>query len=63
MKAAQLASRGSDAVQDMLDASAWRCLLAGLASQGLNGEAGLAMQAMVEAGIRVDKVRSLRDGG
>ena len=56
MKQAQRASAGSDTVGDVLDASAWRFLLAGLASAGLNGEAGLAMQAMVEAGVRVDKV-------
>lgn len=42
----------------MLDASAWRVLLASLAREGLNGEAGLAMQAMVEAGVRMDKVRA-----
>eukprot|EP00752_Nemacystus_decipiens_P016473 g14726.t1 len=55
MKQAQRASAGSDAVADVLDASAWRLLLTGLASAGLNGEAGLAMQAMVEAGVPVDK--------
>eukprot|EP00903_Cladosiphon_okamuranus_P008809 g8436.t1 len=55
MKQAQRASAGSDAAADVLDASAWRFLLAGLASAGLNGEAGLAMQAMVEAGVPVDK--------
>lgn len=58
MKQAQRASRGSDAVEDVLDASAWRFLLAALAGEGLNGEAGSAMQAMVEAGVRVDKVRA-----
>lgn len=56
MKQAQRASRGSDAAADVLDASAWRYLLARLASEGLNGEAGSAMQAMVEAGVPVDKV-------
>lgn len=59
MKQAQRASAGSDTVADVLDASAWRVLLAGLASAGLNGEAGLAMQAMVEAGVRVDKVQTV----
>lgn len=59
MKQAQRASTGSDTVVDVLDASAWRFLLAGLASEGLNSEAGLAMQAMVEAGVRVDKVMLL----
>lgn len=42
---------------DVLDGSAWRCLLAGLASEGLHEEAGAVMQAMTEAGVRVDKVR------
>lgn len=54
MKRAQRASAGS---ADMMDASAWRCLFAGLARQGLHEEAGMAMRAMVDAGIRVDKVR------
>ena len=58
MKQAQRASAGSDTVAEVLDASAWRLLLAGLASAGLNAEAGLAMQAMVEAGVPVDKVRA-----
>lgn len=56
MKKAQRASAGSDTGADVLDASAWRFLLAGLASAGLTGEAGLAMQAMVEAGVPIDKV-------
>ncbi|CAM9449134.1 unnamed protein product [Ectocarpus sp. 13 AM-2016] len=40
---------------DVLDGSAWRCLLAGLASEGLHEEAGAVMQAMAEAGVKVDK--------
>ncbi|CAM9283116.1 unnamed protein product, partial [Scytosiphon promiscuus] len=52
MERAQQASAGS---ADVTDASAWRCLFAGLASQGLHEEAGVAMRAMVEAGVRVDK--------
>lgn len=58
MKQAQRASIASDVpAADILDASAWRCLLASLASDGLNEEAGSVMQAMVEAGVRVDEVR------
>lgn len=61
MKQAQRASTASDvAAVDVLDASAWRCLLAGLARGGLNEEAGLVMQAMVEAGVRIDEVRVRR---
>ncbi|CAM9133805.1 unnamed protein product [Ectocarpus sp. 4 AP-2014] len=57
MKQAQRASRrGSRVVAaDVLGGSAWRCLLAGLASEGLHEEAGVVMQAMAEAGVRVDK--------
>lgn len=57
MKRAQRASIASGvSAVDILDASAWRCLLASLARDGLNEEAGLVMQAMVEAGVRVDEV-------
>ncbi|CAB1110596.1 unnamed protein product [Ectocarpus sp. CCAP 1310/34] len=57
IKQAQRASRGRSRVvaADVLDGSAWRCLLAGLASEGLHEEAGVVMQAMAEARVRVDK--------
>ena len=55
MKRAQRASEGSMG-DGGLDASSWRCLLAGLASEGLNEEAALVMREMVEAGVRVDEV-------
>ncbi|CAN0361484.1 unnamed protein product, partial [Laminaria digitata] len=54
MKRAQRASAGSMR-DDGLDASSWRCLLAGLASEGLNEEAALVMREMVGAGVRVDE--------
>ena len=55
MKRAQRASEGS-MMDDGLDASSWRCLLAGLAREGLNEEAALVMREMVGVGVRVDEV-------
>lgn len=43
-------------MDDGLDASSWRCLLAGLAREGLNEEAALVMREMVGVGVRVDEV-------
>lgn len=56
MKTAQQASVGLMSC-DMLDASAWRCLLSGLAREGLNEEATVVMREMMGEGIRIDKVK------
>lgn len=55
MKRSQEASEESMS-QNAIDASSWRCLLSGLAMEGLHREAAFVMQEMVDAGIRMDKV-------
>ena len=42
--------------QDAIDASSWRCLLSGLAREGLDEEAAFVMREMVDAGIEMDEV-------